>query len=175
MDCFFGFKRTGTPNDRGKVDWNIMCSTSLMTWFRFRANYVIWMGLITSIMTSAWLFYVLELLSWKIQEASASQLQSLETDLAPRGAYRGRAPTEINRLGATGVQIEAEIFVIYMTLLGWRPFFPFFLEITCFGPEKQFEFLISDGKSLLIFGLHLVHLIQTGMNFSCPRAPFEFT
>ena len=51
----------------------------------------------------------------------------------------------------------------------------FFLKITCFRPEKLFEFLISAGKSLWIFGLHLVHLIQTGINFSCPRAPLEFT
>ena len=46
----------------------------------------------------------------------------------------------------------------------------FFFEITCFRPEKTFEFLISSGKSLWIFGLHLVYLIQTGINFSCPRA-----
>ena len=44
----------------------------------------------------------------------------------------------------------------------------FFFEITCFRPEKTFEFLISVGKSLWIFGLHLVHLIQIGINFSCP-------
>ena len=81
----------------------------------------------------------------------------------------------------------------------------FFFEITRFRPEKTFEvsisagkslrisvktfffgdhlslagktfqFLIAAGKSLWIFGLHLVHLIQTGINFSCPPAPLEFT
>ena len=51
----------------------------------------------------------------------------------------------------------------------------FFLEITCFRPEKVLKFLISAGKSLWIFGLHFVHLIQTRINFSCPRAPLEFT
>ena len=40
---------------------------------------------------------------------------------------------------------------------------------------KTFQFLIAAGKSLWIFGLHLVDLIQTGINFSCPRAPLEFT
>ena len=51
----------------------------------------------------------------------------------------------------------------------------FFLEITCFRPEKPLKFAILAGKTLWIFGLHLVHLIQTGTNFSCPRAPLEFT
>ena len=74
----------------------------------------------------------------------------------------------------------------FKTFLGWRPFFfgdhqssagksPaksvktfFFSEITCFRPEKPLEFPISAGKSLWIFGLHLVYFIQTGINFSCP-------
>ena len=94
-------------------------------------------------------------------------------------------PRKNNSLGATGVQIETQIGVCqryfhnfcgltpdFMTFLGWRPFF---LEITCFRPEKVLKFLISAGKSLWIFGLHLVHLIQTRINFSCPRAPLEFT
>ena len=34
--------------------------------------------------------------------------------------------------------------------------------------EKTFQFLIAAKKSLWIFGLYLVHLIQTGTNFSCP-------
>ena len=127
-------------------------------------------------------------------------------DPAPRGAYRGLAPPndclcppkrklcpakrglcpeEINRLGATGVQIEAQVGVChcyfrafcgltpdFMTFLGWRPFF---LEITCFRPEKPLEFAILVGEFLWIFDLHLVHLIQTGINFSCPRAPLELT
>ena len=54
----------------------------------------------------------------------------------------------------------------------WRPFS---LEITCFWPEKPLEFPILAGKSLWFFAPHLVYLIQTGMNFSCPRAPLEFT
>ena len=127
---------------------------------------------------------------------------------------RGLCPKEINRLRATGMQIEAQlvfasgIFVIFVDWhwISWYfwdedLFFgdhlysagknvwisdfcrkplrisvkTFFLEITCFRPEKTFEFLISVGKSLWIFGLHLVHLIQTGINFSCPRAPLKFT
>ena len=51
----------------------------------------------------------------------------------------------------------------------------FVLEITCFRPEKPPEFAISAGKSLWIFASPLVQLIQTGINFSCPRAPLEFT
>ena len=39
---------------------------------------------------------------------------------------------------------------------------------------KPLEFLISAGKSLWIFAPHLVPLIQTRINFLCPRAPFEF-
>ena len=47
---------------------------------------------------------------------------------------RGLCPEEINRLGATGVQIEAQIGVFcgltpdIMTFLGWRPFFLFFRD-----------------------------------------------
>ena len=149
------------------------------------------------------------------------------------GAYRGRAPPtgclcptkrklcppkrslspeEINRLGASGAQIEAQISVFLWTdtgfydVFGWRPFlffflwdhlfsagktawnsdfgrkipwilseYFFFLEITCFRPEKSLKFPVSAGKSLAIFAPHLVHLIQSGINFSCPRAPLEFT
>ena len=104
-----------------------------------------------------------------------------EPGSAPRGAFRSRAPPndclcpvkrklncallkrglcpeEINRLGATGVQIEAQVGVCqryfrnfcgltpdFMTFLGPRPFF--LLEITCFRLEKPFEFLISAGIS----------------------------
>ena len=108
-----------------------------------------------------------------------------------RGAYRGRAPPtgclwppnencsppkrglcpeKINRLGASGAQIEAQINVFcgltpdFVTFLGWRPFFffeicfrlenssedLFFFEITFFRPEKPLEILISAGKSLEI-------------------------
>ena len=70
---------------------------------------------------------------------------------------RGLCPEEINRLGASGAQIEAQ------------------LVITCFRPEKPLEFPISAGKSLAIFAPHLVHLIQGGIYFSCPRAPLDFT
>ena len=56
-----------------------------------------------------------------------------------------------------------------------KTFLFFFFEITCFRPEKPLEFPISAGKSLAIFAPHLVHLIQIGINFSCPRAPLEFT
>ena len=41
--------------------------------------------------------------------------------------------------------------------------------------EKPLKIPISAGKSLWIFAPHLIPLIQTGMNFLCPRAPFEFT
>ena len=67
--------------------------------------------------------------------------QWYKADPAPRGAFRGRAPQtkivppkrglcseEINRLGATGVQIEA--------------------QITCFWPEKRFEFLFRPENPL---------------------------
>ena len=108
------------------------------------------------------------------------------------GAYRGRAPQtdclcppkrglypeEINRLRASGAQIEAQISVFcgltpdFVTFLA--SFF-FFLDIICFRPEKPLEFPISARKYLKIFAPHLVRLIQTGINFSCPRAPLEFT
>ena len=87
------------------------------------------------------------------------------------GAYRGRTPLndclcppkrglcpeEINRFGATGVQIEAQIGVChryfryfcgltpdFMIFLGRRPFF----KQPCFRPEKPLEFPISAEKSL---------------------------
>ena len=79
---------------------------------------------------------------------------------------RGLCPEEINRLGATGVQIEAQIGVFAgLTPLFWDEdlFFFFFFEITCFWPEKPLEnlreelffgkpleFPISAGKSLAI-------------------------
>ena len=91
---------------------------------------------------------------------------------------QGLCPEEINRLGATGVQIEAQIGVFcgltpdFKTFLGWRPFF---FEITCLRSEKPLEFPISAGTFLLILAPHLVHVIQTGINFSCPRVPLEFT
>ena len=84
-----------------------------------------------------------------------------------RPPKRGLCPEEINRLGATWVQIEAQIGVLcgptpdIRTFLGWRPFF-FFLEITHFRPEKPFEFLISVGKSFAnlekIFSLEITCL-----------------
>ena len=49
----------------------------------------------------------------------------------------------------------------------WRSFF-YFLEITCFRPEKPLEIPIAAGKSLEIFAPHLFHFIQSGINFSCP-------
>ena len=65
---------------------------------------------------------------------------------------RGVCPEEINRLGATGVQIEAQIGVFCELTPDFMPFcwmnFFFFLEITCFRPEKPLEFPISAGKSL---------------------------
>ena len=51
----------------------------------------------------------------------------------------------------------------------------FFFWSTCFRPKKPLKFPISAGKFLWIFAPHLVHLIQTGINFSCSRAPLEFT
>ena len=64
---------------------------------------------------------------------------------------RGLCPEEINRLGAIGVQIEAEIFVFSkFTWHSWDEDLFFFLEITCFGPEKPLKSLISAGKSLRI-------------------------
>ena len=50
-----------------------------------------------------------------------------------------------------------------------------FFEAPVFSRKKTLEFPISAGKFLWIFAPHLVHLIQTGINFSCPRAPLEFT
>ena len=44
-----------------------------------------------------------------------------------------------------------------------------------FSAEKPLKFPILAGKSLWLFAPHLVYLIQTGINFSCPRAPLEFT
>ena len=75
---------------------------------------------------------------------------------------RGLCPEEINRIGAAGVQIEAEIgvwtriFVIFMDLhrilqnFGDEDLFFYFLEVTYFRAEKSFEFLISAEKSLWI-------------------------
>ena len=74
---------------------------------------------------------------------------------------RGLCPEEVNRLGASGAQIEVQISVF----CGLTPDF-----VTFFG-----DHLFSAGKSLAIFALHLVYLIQSGINFSCPRAPLEFT
>ena len=51
----------------------------------------------------------------------------------------------------------------------------FFLRSPVFGRKKPLDFPISAGKSLGIFGLHLVHLIQTGINFSCVCALLEYT
>ena len=148
----------------------------------------------------------------------------------------GLCREEINRFGASGVQIEAQISVFcgltpdFVTFLGWRPFFlfgdhlfsvgksleilvktfflwrsPIFGRKNClkfrFRLENPLKFqwrlflfyfiffwdqlfsagktawnyTISAGKSLEIFPPHLVHLIQSGINFSCPRAPLEFT
>ena len=94
---------------------------------------------------------------------------------------RGLWPEENNRLGATGVQIEAQIGVChsyFRAFCGWHRISWHFWDedlflggITCFRPEKPLVFAILAGKSLWIFGLHLVYLI----NFSCPRAPLEFT
>ena len=92
--------------------------------------------------------------------------------LVPPPPKRGLCHEEINRLGATGVQIEAQIGVFcgltpdIMTFLGWRPFFgdhPFSTgktawisnfgrKIPCkFGENLFFFFgdhLFSAGKSL---------------------------
>ena len=111
------------------------------------------------------------------------------TDPAPRGAYRGCAPQltacapqtkivppqartvlkGINRLGASGAQIEAHIGVFcgltpnIVTFLGWRPFV-FFLEITCIRPEKSLDLAISAAKSLEIsvktFFFFVVHQLS---------------
>ena len=76
--------------------------------------------------------------------SAISQLSWTHCVPAPRGGIpglcppkRGLCPEEINRLGASGVQIEAQISVCcgltpaFVTFLGWRPFF-FFLEIIFF-------------------------------------------
>ena len=97
---------------------------------------------------------------------------------------RGLCPEEINRIGAAGVQIEAEIGVWHQHIgcfCGLTPILQnfwdedFFLEVTYFRVEKPFEFLYSAKKSLWIsvktfffFGSHLVRMIQTGINCSCP-------
>ena len=77
---------------------------------------------------------------------------------------RGLCPEEINRVGASGAQIEVQISVFG----GLTPDFVTFLGITCFRPEKTLEFAISAKKSLRLFAPPLVPFIQTGMNFSCP-------
>ena len=139
-----------------------------------------------------------------------------DTGPAPRGGIPGAVPPqtkipppkqglfseEINRIEATGVQIEAQIGVChwyfryrileYWHRISWQLWdedlflfgdhlfsagktawisdfgrkIPlnfsedlFFLEITCFWPEKPFKFLISAKKSIWIFDLHNVHLI----------------
>ena len=61
----------------------------------------------------------------------------------------------------------------FCDIFGMKTFF--FFEITCFWPEKPFEFPISAWKSLWLFAPHLVCLIQTGINFLCPQAPLNFT
>ena len=64
---------------------------------------------------------------------------------------RGLCPEEINRLGASGVQIEAQIGCLLWTDTGFHDVFgmkTFFLEITCFRSEKPLEFPIWAGKFL---------------------------
>ena len=95
----------------------------------------------------------------------------LRTDQAPRGSIpgpcppkwllvpfkrklcppkRGLCPKEINRLGAAGVQIEAQIGIChwnfrnfcgltpdFMTFLGWKPFF--FRKSPVFGRKNRFN------------------------------------
>ena len=129
----------------------------------------------------------------------------MDLNPAPRGAFpgpcpskrklcppkRGLCPEEMNRIGATGVQLEAQIGVCH-------PYFRNFCELTRdfikFLGRRPFFFgnhLFSAGKTVwisdfcqkipqnfsedLFFGLHLVPLIQTGINFLCPHAPLEFT
>ena len=51
-------------------------------------------------------------------------------------------------------------------------------KIPCNFSEDLFFFLRSPvfgRKNPLTFAPHLVYLNQTGINFSCPRAPLEFT
>ena len=83
---------------------------------------------------------------------------------------RGLCPEEINRLGATGVQIEAEIGVChryFRNFCGLTPdiwdedLFFLLLEITYFRQEKPFKILISAGKSLWI-------LVKTFFFWSSP-------
>ena len=65
-----------------------------------------------------------------------------------------------------------------------RPKLVFFVDLHRilgrFWDKNLFFFFFGDhqssaGKFLWIFAPHLVHLIQTRINFSCPRAPLEFT
>ena len=63
---------------------------------------------------------------------------------------RGLCPEEIKSLGVFGAQIEVQISVFLWTDTRFCDVFgkTFFLEITCFRPEKPLEFPISAGKSL---------------------------
>ena len=112
---------------------------------------------------------------------------------------RGLCPEENNGLGAFGAQIEAQINVFCgLSPVLWRFWDEdlfFFLKSPVLGNQLNFRFrpenplkfqwrplffffgdhLFSIGKFLWLFAPHLVPLIQTGINFSCPRAPFEFT
>ena len=114
---------------------------------------------------------------------------SQATDPAPRGKYRGRAPRtkivapppkrglccpkEIYRLGATGVQIEAQIGVFFgltsdfMTFLGWRPFF---LRSPVFGRKIPCKI----GEDLFFFRRSPVFGQKNRLNFRFrPENPFE--
>ena len=77
-----------------------------------------------------------------------------QTKTVPPPSEAGLCPEEINWIGATGVQIEAQIGVFLWTDHGFHDVFGMktfiFLEITCFRPEKLLEFAISGGKSLAI-------------------------
>ena len=123
-----------------------------------------------------------------------------EADPAPRGGIRGPCPpTEClcppnenwappsedcapKKLTGSGLLERKSrskiVFLVDWHLILWRfgdaDLF-FFSEIICFRPEKTLEFAISAGKSLWLFAPHLVHFIQTGMNFSCSCAPLDFT
>ena len=75
---------------------------------------------------------------------------------------RGLCPAEMKKIGAVGVQIEAEIGVWHRPIRNfcglhrilqnfWEEdlfLFFIFLEVTYFRAEKQFEFLILAEKSL---------------------------